>query len=75
MGCLIKASCYSEELEGLGVAERPVLRAVQKSLGARLTARQKELLDDLQRLHDLADVAHWRAELDLLAAEYGLKAE
>lgn len=75
VGCLIKSKFYSEGFEGLGADEPLVCRAVQKSLGARLTARQKELLLGLQEIHDVMPVEKWRAELDWLAAEYGLKAE
>lgn len=68
VGCLISDKKYDESIEGRGVRNSVVQRAIPK----RYTP-YTGLLGDLQRIHDFAYIKDWKFELEALATRNNLK--
>lgn len=67
VGCLISDEHYDETLEGRDIEDMRVRKAVELSLGQRITAKDLRLLNDLQILHDYQPVDGWHRMLDEMA--------
>ncbi|MEZ2353105.1 hypothetical protein [Caballeronia sp. RCC_10] len=80
IGVLIDDRYYSERLEGLGIGyykagqDGPLLQALALSGVDAYEPRVAAMLQDLEDLHDAAEVAAWPVQLDALARRYGIKA-
>ncbi|MDR5734171.1 hypothetical protein QCE47_17830 [Caballeronia sp. LZ025] len=80
IGVLIDDRYYSERLEGLGIGyykagqDGPLLQALALSGVDAHEPRVAAMLQDLEDLHDAAEVAEWPVQLDALARRYGIKA-
>ncbi|WP_248324062.1 MULTISPECIES: hypothetical protein [unclassified Caballeronia] len=79
IGVLIDENHYSEGLEGLGISyykvgqEGPLLQALAKSGVSAYEPRVAALLQDLEDLHDAAEVQRWEAQLDEIARRHSLE--
>lgn len=69
VGCLIPDELYKRSFEGKSVNSDDVW-AVMQAQGIRC----KELLSDLQDMHDYTPPSDWPEELKLIAKQYNLKA-
>ncbi|MDR5741052.1 MULTISPECIES: hypothetical protein [unclassified Caballeronia] len=80
IGVLIDDRYYSERLEGLGIGyykagqDGPLLQALALSGVDAYEPRVAAMLQDLEDLHDAADVPAWPAQLDVLARRHGIVA-
>lgn len=72
VGCLIKDEYYSVSMEGSILTETPVLKAVEKSLNAKLTPDNILLLRNLQQVHDRVMPAKWKDALATLAVMHNV---
>lgn len=71
VGCLISDSEYSEELEGAGIySDDDVVRAVENSLGRRLTHDAVLLLGGLQAVHDIHPPEEWPHRLKKVYSDF-----
>ena len=73
VGALIKDEFYSPDLENNPVKELPVIHAVEKSLGYRLSSDELSMLKDLQAVHDNASVPKWQSIFEELAVKYHIQ--
>ena len=67
VGVLIDYEYYSWDLESLPADSVEVIKALNKSLGTKLTRKDTDLLICLQNIHDYASVDSWYEELEDLA--------
>ena len=65
VGCLISKADYRKEMESWAV--RDLVEDLPEFL------EHLELLNSLQKTHDIKDVADWRASLEKIAEDYNLK--
>ncbi len=72
IGCLINDKHYRPELEGPGVQDPSVRKAVEKSIDTLLDSSHIGLLGQLQHIHDSQPVKEWEFRLRLLAAVFKL---
>ena len=79
IGCLITDENYSPNLEGTGIYDSTVSKAVTKSLLARgiikrayLGVKTIEFLRSLQTIHDAMVPNRWREDLNLFAKTRGI---
>jgi hypothetical protein len=70
VGILIKDDYYTYHVEGQNV--RDIIDQVNGSLGRKLTNDEVSLLNNLQSVHDNADVDHWPVSLKEVARNYEL---
>ena len=67
VGVLIDYEYYSWDLESLPADSVEVIKALEKSLGSKITGKDTDLLICLQNIHDFASVDTWYEELEDLA--------
>ena len=67
IGVLIDSKNYQPDLEGKATDALEVIQAVEKSLDTKITKSDRDLLCDLQDIHDYSTVDSWREELQGLA--------
>ena len=67
VGVLIDYEYYSWDLESNPADSVAVVRALEKSLGSKITGKDTDLLIRLQNIHDYAPVDTWYEELEDLA--------
>lgn len=76
VGMLITDVHYYEDLEYKSFSSERVLEVVQKSIGRKLSTKERRLCSAMQVLHDETQVAEllpdWEMGWKNLAAEYGL---
>jgi hypothetical protein len=78
VGCLIDPQYYNPYFEGVAVhsaidhRRSPLLSALEKSLGFRLTGDEVLLLSSLQKVHDAYLVDRWHIQLAKIADDEGL---
>lgn len=68
IGCLIPDDAYSADIENAAVDCAHVQDCLPFSVDDHVIA----FLDELQLIHDYADVEHWADELERLARRYGI---
>ncbi|WP_345816967.1 hypothetical protein AAGS40_28825 (plasmid) [Paraburkholderia sp. PREW-6R] len=79
IGVLIDDRHYSEQLEGLGISyykagqDGPLLQALARSGVNVYEPRVAALLQDLEDLHDAAQVEDWAAQLDEMARRHSIE--
>ncbi len=67
VGVLIDYEYYSWDLESNPTDSAEVIKALEKSLGSKITRKDTDLLNCLQNIHDYASVDSWYEELEDLA--------
>lgn len=72
VGCLIKDEHYDCTLENKFAASFLVIDAIEKSLGFTLTEEERDLLQELQSIHDSWEVSSWPDKLRSVASYYTL---
>lgn len=72
VGVLIDYEHYKLALEKRSIRSPLVISAVADSIGRNLTENEIDLLDRLQRMHDLKSPAVWERTLGTIAEYYGL---
>lgn len=72
VGCLIKDEFYSPDIEGLNVYQDSVIVALRCSIG-QVSESARNLLSDLQAVHDDVDSSFWALTLKKVARKRKLK--
>lgn len=67
IGVLIDSKNYKSDLESQAADALEVIQAVEKSLDTNITKSDRDLLCQLQDIHDYINVRSWREELEGLA--------
>ncbi len=67
VGVLIDYEYYSRDLESNPADSAEVIKALEKSLGSKITRKDTDLLICLQNIHDYASVDTWYEELEDLS--------
>ena len=74
VGCLIDDDNYSPQLEGRGFDANSVKQAILRSnKGIQLNPRTKDMLLELQAIHDAYSPDQWSGRLYTLSKDYNLK--
>jgi hypothetical protein len=72
VGCLIKDEEYDKKMESRAVCDCDVFNAVERSLGG-VPVQTMSLLEELQNIHDMVEVADWPAAFDRIKKKWNFQ--
>ncbi len=75
VGCLIDDEHYSTDIEGMCAHSLPyeIKLSIFKNNDNDAIQTGTEMLGDLQDMHDMLSVDHWRSKLNKIAYQYNVK--